>query len=346
MAKEKMLLVSDGAIRPEFYEQYKDFEKYGVELKWLEDESIGTMTLCMDRMHACEVEGGKAAVTYPPLLDAIADVEYVVVHMTSINREVLEHAKKLKLVAVLRGGYENIDVEACTERGIKVVNASWRSAPAVADFTIGMMIAENKNIARAHKAIAEGGWRKTFTNQAYIRNMDRSTVGIIGFGYIGKMVLKRLSGFGCKILVHDPFLDPKVITDAGYTAVSLDELLEQSDFVSLHIRQSEKTYHYFGEEQFKKMKPTAYFINTARPFIVDTAALISALENKTIGGAAIDVFEQEPVEADSPFRKLDNVTLVSHMAGTSSDTNRCSVEIGYQNLSCWFEGKPMPDLRN
>lgn len=346
MAKEKMLLISDGALRQEFYDQYVDFEKYGVELIRMHDESIGTYTETMDRMHACEVEGGKAAVTYPPVLEAIEDVEYVVVHMTSINREIVERAKKLKVVAVLRGGYENVDVEACTEKGIKVVNASWRSAPAVADFTIGMMIAENKNIARAHKAITEGGWRKVFLNQNYIRNMDRSTVGVIGFGYIGKMVLQRLKGFGCKILVYDPFLDPQIITDAGYNAVSLDELLAESDFVTLHIRQSEKTHRWFGREQFAKMKPTAYFINTARPFIVDNEALIEALQNRTIGGAAIDVFENEPLEADSPFRNLDNVTLVSHMAGTSSDTMKCSADIGYINFTAWFKGEKMPDLRN
>ena len=348
MEKIKVLLMSDGGLTPTTYQQMFDLEKNfdNVEVKLVVDESISAYTATMDRMHACELEGIKAATTYEPMLAEVADADILVVHMTSVNREILEHAKKLKVVACLRGGYENVDVAACTERGVTVINAPWRSAPAVADFTVGMMIAENKNIARAHLAIAQGGWRKQFVNQSYIRNMDRSTVGVIGFGYIGRRVIERLKGFGCKVLVYDPFLDPKIITDAGETYAPLEELLQKSDFVTLHIRQSEKTFHFFGEKEFALMKPTAYFINTARPLIVDTAALIKALQEKRIGGAALDVFEEEPLAADSPFRTLDNVTLVSHMAGTSSDTMACSVEIGYDEITRYLKGEKMLNVRN
>ena len=310
------------------------------------DEDIATMEKTMDRMHACEYEGIAAAKTYKPMLDVVEDKDIIVVHMTSVNREVLDHCKNLKVVACLRGGYENVDVAACTEKGVKVINAPWRSAFAVADCTVGMMIAENKNIARAHLAIVQGGWRKKFHNQEYIRNMRNCTVGVIGFGYIGRQVIQRLKGFDCKIVVHDPFLDPKIITDAGETAVSLEELLKVSDFVTLHIRLSEKTQHYFGAKEFAQMKPHAYFINSARSGIVDTAALIDALQNDKIGGAAIDVWDEEPLPIDSPFRTMDNITMISHMAGTSCDTMACSVEIGHDDIKLFLEGKPMRNVRN
>ncbi len=346
MPKTKILCMADGGITENIFESMRELEKYDAEVTIVVDESLRDNTVTMDRMHACEYEGIKAAVTYDGLLDIVQDYDVICVHMTSVNREIIEKGKNLKVVACLRGGYENIDVPACTEHGIKVINSPWRSAPAVADFTVGMMIAENKNIARAHKAIQEGGWRKQFKNMSHIRNMDRSTVGIIGFGYIGRRVIDRLKGFGCKIVVYDPFLDPQVITDAGETAVTLDELLAVSDFVSLHIRYSEKTTKYFGEEQFNKMKPEAYFINTARSGIVDTDALIKALQEERIGGAALDVFDEEPLPADSPFRTMDNVTLVSHMGGTSSDTMACSVEIGYDDLERWLKGEEMLNVRN
>ena len=251
MAKTKILCMADGGLTPDIFQRMKDLEKsFDCEVTIMVDESISTYTKTMDRMHECEYEGIKAAMTYPPLLEAVKDADILCVHMTSVNREVIEAGKNLKIVDCMRGGFENVDIKACTEHGIIMINSSWRSAPAVADTTIGMMIAENKNIARSHLAIVQGGWRKQYKNQAYIRNMDRCTVGIIGFGYIGRQVVRRLKGFGCKILVYDPFLDPKVITDAGETFAPLDELLEKSDFVSLHIRLSEKTHHWFGAEQF------------------------------------------------------------------------------------------------
>lgn len=148
MAKTKILLMADGGLTPDIYKQMYDLEALGAEITLMVDEDIATMEKTMDRMHACEYEGIAAAKTYKPMLDVVEDKDIIVVHMTSVNREVLDHCKNLKVVACLRGGYENVDVAACTEKGVKVINAPWRSAFAVADCTVGMMIAENKNIAR------------------------------------------------------------------------------------------------------------------------------------------------------------------------------------------------------
>jgi D-3-phosphoglycerate dehydrogenase len=346
MKKTKILLVSDGGVTSELMQKMYELKEYGAEITMIEDKDMYEMGPITDRMLQIELGGVDAAPTYKPLLDACEDKDIIVVHVASINKEVIAACKNLKVAAVLRGGYENADVEELTKRGIKLINAPWRSAHAVADFTVGMMIAENKNIARAHKIISEGKWCKKFTNQEYIHDMRACTVGIIGFGYIGRRVIERLKGFGSTIVVYDPFMDKKIIEDAGCKAVSFEELLAQSDFVSIHIRLSEKTTKFIGQKELAKMKPTAYLINTARAGLVDTDALIQALETKSIGGAAIDVFDEEPLPQDSPFLKLDNVTLTSHLAGTSCDTMRNSVEIGYDDLKNYLQGLPMQNVRN
>lgn len=346
MEKKKILVVSDGGVTCDLMKKMFELEQYGAEVTMIEDKDMNNMGVITDRMLQIELGGVDAAPTYKPLLDACEDKDIIVVHVASINKEIIDAAKNLKVAAVLRGGYENADVPALTERGIKLINAPWRSAHAVADFTVGMMIAENKNIARSYKLICEGKWCKKYVNQEYIHDMRKCTVGIIGFGYIGRQVAKRLSGFESKVIIYDPFLDPKVITEAGYTAVTLEELLATSDFVTVHIRLSEKTTKFIGEKEFAKMKPTAYLINTARAGIVDTEALIKALQTKSIGGAAIDVFDEEPLPSDSPLLKLDNITLTSHLAGTSCDTMRNSVEIGFDDIKNYLQGLPMQNVRN
>ncbi|MFZ5974913.1 MAG: 2-hydroxyacid dehydrogenase [Bacillota bacterium] len=346
MEKTKILLVSDGGITPDLMQKLFELEQYGAEVTMIPDTDMHSMSLITDRMHLLEYEGINAAPTFKPLLEAGKDKDIICVHVASINQEVIDACPNLKVVACMRGGIENVDLPALTKRGIKCINSPWRSAHAVADFTVGMMIAENKNIARSHKAIMEGKWRKTYTNQAYIHDMRTRTVGIIGFGYIGSRVIERLVPFGCKILVYDPFKPLDEIRKAGYNAVTQEELLKESDFVTLHLRLSDKTEKYFGAKEFAQMKPTAYFINTARSGIVDTAALIHALQTKSIGGAAIDVFDEEPLPPGSPFLELDNVTLTTHMAGTSNDTMRNSVEIAFDDLKNYLQGKPMLNERN
>jgi len=191
---------------------------------------------------------------------------------------------------------------------------------------------ENKNIARSHHYMKEGRWVKSYINQRYIRNMNKCTVGLIGYGAIGSRVAKKLKGFESQILVYDPFVSIEQIEKDGVKVVELDQLLKTSDFVSVHLRLSDKTKKFMGKREFAQMKKTAYFINTARAGLVDTEALTDALKNREIGGAAIDVFDQEPLPFDHPYLNLENVTLTSHLAGTSSDTPVVSVEIGVQKL--------------
>lgn len=346
MKKAKILLVSDGGVTKDLMKKMYELEPYGAEITLVEDTDMPSMGYITDRMGLLEREGINAAPSCKSMLENCADKEIIVVHVASINREVIAASPNLKVAAVLRGGFENADAQALKEEGIKLINAPWRSADAVADFTVGMMISENKNIARSHKLLFEGKWCKNYINQSYIHNMNRSTVGIIGFGYIGHRVAERVKAFGAKIVVFDPFQKPEVIEKEGYTALSLEELLKQSDYVTIHMRLSDQTNKYLGKREFSLMKPTAYFINTARAGLVDTSALLKALQTKSIGGAAIDVFDKEPLTPDNPFFQLDNVTLTPHLAGTSCDTMRNSVDICFEDIKNYLLGKPMVNVRN
>lgn len=346
MPKIKILCVCDGGITRELMGKMTELEAYGAEVSFIEDKEMNGMGPITDRMLLIEQKGIEAAPTCPELLAACADKDILVVHVASVNREVIEACPGLKVAAVLRGGYENADADELAGRGIPLINAPWRSADAVADFTVGMMIAENKNIARSHKKIFDGEWCKTYVNQAYIHNMNHCTVGLMGYGYIGSRVARRLEGFGSRVLVYDPFADNGRLRADGVDAVELDTLLAESDYVSLHLRLSEKTRHIIGRKELAKMKKTAYLINTARSGLVDTQALTEALQNRMIGGAAVDVFDEEPLPVNHPYLGLDNITLTSHLAGTSSDTMRTSVEIGVEELKRYLTGKPMQNVRN
>lgn len=347
MSKTKILCVYDGGITRELMEQMKGLEEYGAEVSLVEDKDMYAMGPITDRMLLIEQKGVDAAPICPALLKNCKDKDIIVVHVASINKQIIEACPNLKVAAVLRGGFENADVKELTKRNIPLINAPWRSADAVADFTVGMMIAENKNIARSHKLLSEGKWCKKYVNQEYIHNMRNCTVGLIGYGYIGSRVAKRLSGFESKVIVYDPFVQKEALEKEGVKAVgSLDELLVQADFVSMHLRLSKQTEKFMGKEEFAKMKNTAYFINTARAGLVDTEALVEALQTKSIGGAAIDVYDTEPLPEDHPYLSLDNITLTSHLAGTSCDTMRTSVEIGFEDLKSYLTGGKMINVRN
>ncbi len=236
-----------------------------------------------------------------------------------VSSKVMDAMPNLRLVGVSRAGLENVNVDEATKRGILVFNVQGRNAHAVSDFAIGMMLAECRNIARAHNAIRSGQWRKTFVNSDSIPELHGKTIGLVGFGHIGRLVAKKLSGFEVDIVVYDPYTPAEAIEALGAKKVELEDLLRNSDFISVHARLTAENKKMIGEKEIALMKPTAYFINTGRAGLIDQDALAAALEQKRIMGAALDVFTTEPIPADSPFMTLDNVTLTTHIAGTTTD---------------------------
>lgn len=247
------------------------------------------------------------------------DSEMVLGLFQPMSKKLMEQMPNLKIVGVCRAGVENVNVEEATKRGILAVNVKGRNAEAVSDFTMGLILSEVRNIARAHYSVKNREWRKTFSNSDNVIQLKNKTIGLVGFGYIGQLVAKKLSGFDVKVVVFDPFISEEFAQEKNVTLVSKEELFKISDIVSVHARLVSATKNMIDKECIDSMKKTAIFINTARSGLVDYDALALALKEKRILGAALDVFNSEPVNPKSPFIDLDNVTLTTHIAGTTSE---------------------------
>ena len=275
------------------------------------------------------------------LLNAVKDADVLVTHFVGINKAIIDAGKKLRLISILRSGIENVNVEYAKEKGIPVVNAPGRLAGPVADYSVGMIIAESRNMVRSNLQGTKGKWVIRFNNFSYSQSLADKVVGIIGFGLIGREVAKRLIPFGTSIKVYDPFYKKTGNEGFDFELVELDDLLAEADFVSMHARLTKETEGLFGASEFEKMKKTAFFVNTARAGLVDEPALIAALKARKIGGAALDVFANEPLPTDSPLLELDNVTLTPHLAGTASNVGQISLRFIEPDLKNFVEGKTL-----
>jgi D-3-phosphoglycerate dehydrogenase len=214
-----------------------------------------------------------------------------------------------------RGGLENIDVEAAKKKNITIINCPEHNAFAVAEYTVGLIISEMRNIARSYLALKGGTWREFYDNTSAIPELSDSKVGLIGFGTIGKLVAKRLLSFESKVMVYDPYVDPALIKTMSCIPVSLGKLLENCDVISLHGRLPKNSPPLIGRKELSMMKPNSLLINTARAALIDMDALYEALKGKIIMGAALDVFPVEPLPENFPLLKLDNLTITNHRAG-------------------------------
>lgn len=292
-----------------------------------------------------EKEGPEWMKAPKEVLEKAQDAEIIITDFAAVGEDIMDAAKNLKLIGVLRSGVENVNLKAAKERGIKVICSPGRVAAPVADYTVALMIAETRNIVRSNLVSNKGEWKIRFKNYPYSHNMAGKTVGIIGFGNIGQMVAARLKPFGANVIAFEEYMPPEKVRELGAQPVSLDELLRRSDYVTIHTRLCEATRGMIGREEFSKMKKTAVFVNTARAGLVDEAALIWALENDVIGGAALDVFAKEPVEKDNPLLELENVTLTPHLAGTTSNVGSNSIAVIMEDLKNYFADRPLKNLR-
>lgn len=266
-------------------------------------------------------KGGPEAVDIPDgVVHAMRDADYLLVHIAPVSKEMLENAPNLKLIGTCRGGLEHVAVETVKEKNIPLLHVI-RNAEPVADFTVGLIYAETRNIARGHKDAMAGKWTKAFPNDPYKTTISNLKVGLIGLGYIGKLVVKRLNALGVEVIAYDPFIDQEKIRKEGLSVAfkELEEVFSEADVISLHMRVTPETTNMVSDHLLSLMKPSAYLINTARAAVLDKNALISALKDKRIAGAALDVIWKEPIEKTDPLLQLDNVTLTPHIAGDTID---------------------------
>jgi len=336
----KLLAISDKYIPYQFmYDGLSSLCNLGVRIEVRRWEHQTLIELQQANL-AIEQSGPDAVPLPAELTGSVDQFEILVVQFAPVSRWLIEAASSLKLIGVLRGGVENIDVAAATARGIAVLNTPGRNARAVAECTIGLILAEVRNIARSHALLVQGKWQRSFPNSDAIPELCGKTVGLVGYGAVGRLVAGYLHAFGSRILAYDPYFrgDP-----APAEMTDLESLLRQSDVVSIHARLTPESHHLIGRRQLALMKPTAVLVNTARSGLVDEQALIDALRRRQIMGAALDVFDVEPLPADSPLLKLDNVTITPHLAGSTIDSFLNSPRMMAEHLRRLLMGEgPLP----
>ena len=266
----------------------------------------------------------------------------LVTHLAPLSASMFEAMPELKLVAVSRGGPVNIDLAAARARGVTVVNTPGRNASAVAEFTIGAILAETRNITRGHDGLRKGEYRGDLYRADMAGNeLSEMTVGVIGYGSVGSRVARLLRAFGCRILVNDPYarLDQAKAAD-GVDFVSLEKLLAEADVVTLHQRVTEETRHMIDRRALSAMKSNATIVNTARGPLMDYDALYEALAGGHLRGAMLETFAIEPAPPDWPLLKLPNVTLTPHIAGASLKTVRVAAADAAEEVRRWLANEP------
>jgi D-3-phosphoglycerate dehydrogenase len=249
------------------------------------------------------------------IIEELQGCAAVIASTEPYNDRVFAACPELKVVARWGIGYDSIDVPAATRHGVMVINTPGLVTQAVADMTFALILGIARQLPLCDRSVRAGQWPGVFSAQVW-----EKTLGLVGLGQIGQAVAHRARGFSMRILVHDPYCDEEICAYLGAERVSLEGLLAQSDFVSLHCTMCEETRHLINAERLALMKPTAYLINAGRGGLVDQAALAQALETGQIAGAALDVLAQEPPEAQDPLLKLENVLLTPHCSSFTHDT--------------------------
>ncbi len=274
------------------------------------------------------------------LLPAIRTADAVLYQLSPVvlNQEVLLRCVRLKVIGRIGIGMDQVDVDTAAECGMTVVNAAGAQATAVADHAMALMLCLARNVVAGHHALLAG--TRSPPSQFMGCEMDGKTLGIIGFGAIGRRLAVRALGFGMVVQAYDPYLDPETIEQAGVTPTDLGALLERSDFISIHVPLTAETRHLIGADQLMMMCPHAYLINTSRGPVVDETALVSALRHGEIAGAGLDVFEKEPLDPDSPLIGLDRVVLTPHIGGWAREAQIRTQESVARDVARVLRGEP------
>lgn len=322
-------------------EQFDFVKDYGADIQIITDNLFNVIpeeSKHESAKHRIEFEGPDVFEYEPEFLEELKDSEVILAHYSAVNEKLMKAIPNLKMIGVMRSGFENVDIEAANTRDIIVSNSPGRVGEPVADYALALMLAFNRRISR----------HDMYHSKKYIRDvsivpplMSEMTIGIVGLGIIGRQVAERLSGFGCNLITYDPYIDEKVAAEMGVKSVSLNELMEKSDCITIHAKLTEETKEMIGKEEISLMKPTAFIVNTSRSRLIDENALVEALEKDKIRGAALDVYNSEPLPESSPFFKLDNVLLSPHIAGTAGNWTALTIKAMKEEVKNYLSGKEL-----
>ncbi len=259
-----------------------------------------------------------------------------------VDENLLSKTPRLKVVSNMAVGIDNVDLDACTRRGIPVGNTPGVLTDGTADLTMAILLAAARRLFEANLDARQGRW-KTWSPTGWLGNDLRGAIfGIVGMGQIGKAVTERAASFGMEIIFSDPHPNQEIVDKFGAEGVSLEVLLQESDFVTLHVPLTQQTHHLIDENALKSMKTTSLLVNTSRGPIVDSRALIQALEGGWIAGAALDVTDPEPLPPDNRLYELHNCLIVPHIGSATWNTRRQMAERASENLIAGLEGKRLP----
>lgn len=303
-----------------------------VGLKMLKDAGLD-ITVWTEKRHQPEDE----------LIKVLQQYEAVLVSgPVKVDRHFLESCRHLKIVSLMSVGYDNVDIEAARTLGIAVGNTPGVLSGATADTAFLLMLAASRKAFHMHKEIIRGNWSFWDPTANLGLELGGRTLGIVGLGKIGFELAKRCAGaYNMKIIYHNRGTNPEAEKELGAIRVSFDELLEQSDVVSVHTALTPETKGLFNRDAFSKMKPSSIFINTARGGVHNEADLIAALESGTIWGAGLDVTNPEPMAADNPLLNLPNVAILPHIGSATVDTRNAMAGIAAKNVILALQGLPL-----
>jgi len=272
-----------------------------------------------------------------------AGVEVLIVHGAPVTEEVLAAAPALKLICCARGGPVNVDVAAASQRQIPVVNTPGKNAEAVADQTLAFMVMLARGFPRAQRFLMDGGrlGESAFEGARFLgHDLEGHVLGVVGFGNVGRRVHRRAVAFGMRLVVYDPYVRIGELASTEQVA-SLDDLLVQADFVSLHVRATPDTENLFGDAEFSAMKPGSYFLNTARESLVDEDALDAALASGHLAGAALDVVRPRVQPGPHPLLRHENVVITPHIGGATHETLLRGVTMVAEEIQRFAAGEPL-----
>jgi D-3-phosphoglycerate dehydrogenase / 2-oxoglutarate reductase len=280
------------------------------------------------------------------IIQAIEGVSIYVANHAPLTKKILDNAPALKLAVIARGGPTNANIKAATRNGVFVCNAPGRNATATAEHTMSLILAVLRRLPETHTALAQGQWRGDYYE--YDRcglELEDSTAGLIGCGAIGSRVARMLRGFGCQVLVYDPYTKPETLGDLAQS-VELDELLSRSRIVSLHARATPETQGMIGAKQLAAMPAGSVLINCARGTLVDYDAVCDALDSNHLWGAGFDVFPEEPIPADSRLLTTPHIVMTPHIAGASKQTAEKAAWIAAGEVRRFLQGEPLEHCVN
>ncbi|MEX0761479.1 MAG: D-isomer specific 2-hydroxyacid dehydrogenase family protein [Dehalococcoidia bacterium] len=276
------------------------------------------------------------------LIEALKGVNAVIPWLSRVPVSLARECPDLKLVQLLTAGFDVVDVPGLNALGIKVANNGGANAISVSEHAMSLMLSVYRRLMDSWTNTRDGHWRQNIDQLPFRSEINGKTVGIVGFGNIGRQVARRLSGFDADILYYDVLeLMPGRDRELGAKATPFDELLERSDIVTLHVPLNRSTRGMMSDDQFKRMKKSAVLINTCRGPVVDEAALVRALEAGEIAGAGLDVLEVEPTDPDNPLLKMDNVVVTPHWAGGTSEGNERAIRFAMSNFVRLTENRPL-----